>query len=110
MDDFEKIVEEGRRSAEEAGKVAEGAAPRAKKPAAKIAPAMGEAAAREAETFWEETRTRGKRVGERVNQEWDRLSGSARDYTREHSMEVAVGSLGAGIVLGLLIGYLVGRD
>jgi ElaB/YqjD/DUF883 family membrane-anchored ribosome-binding protein len=49
-------------------------------------------------------------AGERIGQEWERLSESAQEYADEHSVGVAFGSFGVGIALGVLIGILVARD
>ena len=61
-------------------------------------------------SLWEEAKSRGRMAGERIGQEWDRISESAQDYTEEHSVGVALGSFGVGIALGVLIGILVARD
>ena len=60
--------------------------------------------------FWSEARARSRAAGARVGQEWDRLSGNAKEYADEHSVGVALGSLGVGIALGVLIGALIARD
>jgi len=62
------------------------------------------------ESFWNEARARGRAAGERVGREWERLSGSAQEYADEHSVGVALGSLGVGIAIGVLIGVLIARD
>lgn len=64
----------------------------------------------EGSEFWSEARARGRAAGERVGREWERLSGNAREYADEHSIGVALGSLGVGIALGVLIGLLISRD
>lgn len=61
-------------------------------------------------SLWEEAKTRGRMAGERIGQEWERLSESAQEYADEHSVGVALGSFGVGIALGVLIGVLVARD
>ena len=61
-------------------------------------------------SLWEEAKTRGRMAGERIGQEWERLSESAQEYAGEHSVGVALGSFGVGIALGVLIGVLVARD
>jgi len=61
-------------------------------------------------SLWEEAKSRGRMAGERIGQEWERLSESAQDYAEEHSVGVALGSFGVGIALGVLIGVLVARD
>jgi ElaB/YqjD/DUF883 family membrane-anchored ribosome-binding protein len=60
--------------------------------------------------FWSEARARSRAAGERVGREWDRLSGNAKEYADDHSVGVALGSLGVGIALGVLIGVLIARD
>jgi len=59
---------------------------------------------------WNEARARGRMAGERVGREWERLSGTAKDYAEEHSVGVALGSLGVGIAIGVLLGVLISRD
>jgi ElaB/YqjD/DUF883 family membrane-anchored ribosome-binding protein len=61
-------------------------------------------------SLWKETKTRGRMAGERMGQEWERLSEGAQEYADEHSVGVALGSFGVGIALGVLIGILVARD
>jgi len=60
--------------------------------------------------FWSEAKSRGREVGERASQEWERLSENAKDYADEHSVGVALGSLGVGIAIGVLLGVLIARD
>lgn len=62
------------------------------------------------ESFWREAKARSRVAGERVGEEWERLSGHARDYADEHSIGVALGSLGVGIAVGVLLGVLIARD
>ena len=64
----------------------------------------------EAGDFWSEARARSRAAGERVGREWERLSGNAREYADEHSVGVALGSLGVGIAIGVLVGLLISRD
>ncbi len=110
MDDFEKLVEEGKRSAQKAGKALSEELSEEKASAGKHVTELGETAARHAQSLWEETKLRGKRAGERLGEEWERVSGTAKDYAREHSVGVALGSLGLGVVLGVIVGLLVRRD
>jgi ElaB/YqjD/DUF883 family membrane-anchored ribosome-binding protein len=71
----------------------------------------GENGRGEAESnFWNEAKARGRQVGERAGQEWERLSENAKDYADEHSVGVALGSLGVGIAIGVLLGVLIARD
>ena len=100
MDEFDRLVEEGKRSAQKAGKAVAEPAPTE----------LGESAARNEQSLWEETLSRGRRAGERLGEEWERISGSARDYARDHSVGVAIGSLGLGLILGLALGLLARRD
>lgn len=60
--------------------------------------------------IWNEARARGRKAGEKIGREWERLSGSAKDYADEHSVGVALGSLGVGIAIGVLLGVLIARD
>ena len=60
--------------------------------------------------MWDELGSRGRRVGERVGRQWERFSGDAEEYAREHSIGVALGSLALGLVAGVLIGALLSRD
>lgn len=60
--------------------------------------------------LWDELGSRGRRVGERVGRQWERVSGDAEEYAREHSIGVALGSLALGLVAGVLIGALLSRD
>ena len=62
------------------------------------------------EGFWNEAKARSRVAGERVGEEWERLSEQARDYADEHSVGVALGSLGVGIAIGVLLGVLIARD
>ena len=73
-------------------------------------PAGGKSGRGEDSSLWEEAKTRGRMAGERIGQEWERLSESAQEYADEHSVGVALGSFGVGIALGVLIGVLVARD
>ena len=73
-------------------------------------PAGPDAGRGEDSSLWEEARTRGRLAGERIGQEWERLSEGAQEYADEHSVGVALGSFGVGIALGVLIGVLVARD
>jgi hypothetical protein len=66
--------------------------------------------ARQARAIWEETKLRGRQAGERIGEEWERFSETAQGYAEEHSVGVALGSLGLGLVLGLGIGLLIRRD
>jgi hypothetical protein len=61
-------------------------------------------------SIWEELRARRVKASRRIGEGWERMSGSARDYADDHSIGVALGSLGVGIALGVLIGALLGRD
>ncbi len=61
-------------------------------------------------SLWEEAKSRSRMAGERIGQEWERLSEGAQEYADEHSVGVALGSFGIGIALGVLIGILVARD
>jgi ElaB/YqjD/DUF883 family membrane-anchored ribosome-binding protein len=61
-------------------------------------------------SFWEEARSKGKNAGRRLGEGWDEVSGSAREYADEHSIGVALGSLGVGLAVGLLLGLLISRD
>jgi hypothetical protein len=67
-------------------------------------------AGRQARAIWEETKLRGQKAGERIGEEWERFSETAQGYAEEHSVGVALGSLGLGLVLGLGIGLLIRRD
>ena len=62
------------------------------------------------ESFWNEAKARSRVASERVGEEWERLSGNAREYADEHAVGVALGSLGVGIAIGVLIGVLIARD
>ena len=77
-----------------------------KKPAAVPNPEEGA----EGSDFWNEARARSRAAGERVGREWERFSGNAKEYADEHSIGVALGSLGVGIAMGVLIGLLISRD
>jgi ElaB/YqjD/DUF883 family membrane-anchored ribosome-binding protein len=71
---------------------------------------LADTAARQAQAVWEETKTRGRKAGERIGEEWERFSDTAQEYAREHSVGVALGSLGLGLVVGLAVGLLINRD
>ncbi|HKB69576.1 MAG TPA: hypothetical protein VKH46_01950 [Thermoanaerobaculia bacterium] len=64
----------------------------------------------EGSSIWEELRARRAKASRRIGEGWERASESAKDYTDEHSVGVALGSLGVGIALGVLMGVLIGRD
>lgn len=59
---------------------------------------------------WNEAKSRGRAAGERVGREWERFSDGAKEYADEHSVGVALGSLGVGIAIGVLLGVLISRD
>jgi len=61
-------------------------------------------------SIWEELRSRRVKATRRIGEGWGRVSESAKDYADEHSIGVALGSLGVGVALGLLIGILAARD
>jgi len=63
-----------------------------------------------ADSIWEELRARREKAGRRIGEGWTRASEDARRYADDHSIGVALGSLGAGIALGLLIGVIAARD
>jgi ElaB/YqjD/DUF883 family membrane-anchored ribosome-binding protein len=64
----------------------------------------------EASSIWEELRSRRVKASRRIGEGWDRVSESAKGYADDHSMGVALGSLGVGVALGVLIGILAARD
>ncbi len=61
-------------------------------------------------SIWEELRSRRVKASRRIGEGWDRVSESAKDYADDHSIGVALGSLGVGLALGLLIGILAAKD
>lgn len=61
-------------------------------------------------SMWEELRARRAKASRRIGEGWERVSESAKDYADEHSVGVALGALGAGVALGVLIGILSARD
>lgn len=61
-------------------------------------------------SIWDELRARRSKASRRIGEGWDRVADNAKDYADEHSIGVALGSLGVGIALGVLIGVLIGRD
>jgi hypothetical protein len=63
-----------------------------------------------ADSIWEELRARREKAGRRIGEGWTRASEDARRYADDHSVGVALGSLGVGIALGLLIGVISARD
>lgn len=63
-----------------------------------------------ADSIWEELRARREKAGRRIGEGWTRASEDARRYADDHSIGVALGSLGVGIALGLLIGVITARD
>ena len=64
----------------------------------------------EGPSIWEELRARRTKASRRIGEGWERVSENAKDYADEHSIGVALGSLGVGVALGVLIGVLIGRD
>jgi len=63
-----------------------------------------------ADSIWEELRARREKAGRRIGEGWARASEDARRYADDHSIGVALGSLGVGIAVGLLIGVIAARD
>ena len=61
-------------------------------------------------SIWEELRARQVKASRRIGESWERVSETARDYADDHSIGVALGTLGVGVALGVLIGMLIGRD
>lgn len=61
-------------------------------------------------SFWDEARSKSRNAGRRLSEEWDEISGSAQSYADDHSIGVALGSLGVGLAVGLLLGLLISRD
>ena len=79
-------------------------------PAEAARPSDGGPETGEGASIWEELRARRTKASRRIGEGWERASETARDYADEHSIGVALGSLGVGIALGVLIGVLIGRD
>jgi hypothetical protein len=66
--------------------------------------------ANDASSVWEELRSRREKASRRIGEGWERVSESAKGYADEHSIGLALGSLGVGVGLGVLIGILAARD
>jgi len=93
MEDFEKTSEENRISAprfEGGGK--------------------DEGNDRSADSVWEELRSRREKARRRIGEGWERVSENAQRYADDHSIGVALGSLGVGLAVGILLGAMVARD
>lgn len=97
MEDFEKIA---------------GDRPSPAASADRIGKAAGQDAGKDSsvESIWEELRARREKAGRRIGEGWTRASEDAKRYADDHSIGVALGSLGAGIAVGLLIGLIAARD
>jgi hypothetical protein len=61
-------------------------------------------------SIWQELRSRRVKASRRIGEGWDRVSESAKSYADDHSVGVALGSLGVGVALGVLIGILAAKD
>jgi len=97
MEEFEKIAGDRPSSAPGAHRVAKNGGQEDGKDAS-------------AESIWEELRARREKAGRRIGEGWARASEDARRYADDHSIGVALGSLGVGIAVGLLIGVIAARD
>ena len=73
-------------------------------------PLQAEENGNEDSSIWEELRSRRVKASRRIGEGWDRVSESAKGYADDHSIGVALGSLGVGVALGVLIGILGARD
>ena len=65
---------------------------------------------RSADSVWEELRSRREKARQRIGEGWERVSGNARRYADDHSIGVALGSLGVGLAVGILLGAIAARD
>jgi hypothetical protein len=62
------------------------------------------------DSIWRELRLRREKAARRIGEGWERTSESAKRYTGDHSIGVALGSLGVGVALGILIGAVAAKD
>jgi ElaB/YqjD/DUF883 family membrane-anchored ribosome-binding protein len=62
------------------------------------------------DSIWKELRSRREKAGRRIGEGWERASENAKRYADDHSIGVALGSLGVGVALGILIGAVAARD
>ena len=62
------------------------------------------------DSIWQELRSRRDKASRRIGESWERASENAKRYADDHSIGVALGSLGVGVALGILIGAVAARD
>jgi len=62
------------------------------------------------DSIWQELRSRREKAGRRIGESWERASENAKRYADDHSIGVALGSLGVGVALGILIGAVAAKD
>ena len=62
------------------------------------------------DSIWQELRSRREKASRRIGEGWERASENAKRYADDHSIGVALGSLGVGVAIGVLIGMIAGRD
>ena len=61
-------------------------------------------------SIWDELRSRRQKASRRIGDGWERASDNAKRYAGDHAVGVALGSLGVGLAIGILIGALAARD
>jgi len=61
-------------------------------------------------SIWKELKARREKASRRIGEGWGRVSDNAKGYADDHSIGVALGSLGVGVAVGILIGALAARD
>ena len=62
------------------------------------------------DSIWQELRSRREKASRRIGESWERASENAKRYADDHSIGVALGSLGVGVAVGVLIGMIAARD
>jgi hypothetical protein len=116
MEEFEKIAGESRTSAPNAPKRESYSSPtpgRASSSTEGSGLVNGSGARLGADddaSVWNELKSRREKASRRISEGWERVSDNAKGYADEHSIGVALGSLGVGVALGILIGAVVARD
>jgi len=62
------------------------------------------------DSIWQELRSRREKASRRIGEGWERASENAKRYADDHSIGVALGSLGVGVAVGVLLGMIAARD
>jgi hypothetical protein len=104
MEDFEKLAGNRSSASIPQGDRSPAPVPRSERPG------RGEAKDASTDSIWKELRLRREKAGRRIGEGWERASENAKRYADDHSIGVALGSLGVGVALGILIGAVAAKD